>query len=215
MRNFLVAVGVFGSLGLAGSALAKPWDRENASPPPGAFRSEIQLRGSVDGRADLHADRASRPDPYSMETAKPAPDRDVGQAKAPPPVQFKAEITMRMQHGDNREGGSASQVSSTAAQRPTVDNSFGRQAKPAPIPLKSEVALRLQGEGNRDDGSASKRDAADKRDRNSKEQHLTVKHVGSNANAPLSPDEKTALCKHTGVCVPVYLESDDVSDKTM
>ncbi len=202
MRKLLLAVGVIGSFGVAGSAFAKPWD----SPPPGTFKPEISMKMANDGRADRGVDRASHSDPYNVTVSKPSADRDYGQQRHAPPVQLKAEVTLKMQHGDNREGGSAlAKTGEASQQRAAAKNPYAMPHQVA-IPLKTEITMKMHKGDNREDGgSVSARKAA--ADRGSAVQDKLRK--------PMSRDEKLSLCKHTGVCIPMLQGSDDADDKTM
>jgi hypothetical protein len=205
LRKLLVAVGVFGSLGLAGSALAKPWD-DHASPPPGTLRPEVQMKLAADGRADLQVDHSSRPAPYAQNAAKPAPDRSYGQMSHGAPVQLKAEIALKMQRDDREGSGAAAAKRPDVGQTAHVDNSFGR-AKPAPaIPLKMDIQMKMQKGDNRE--SSDSRSALSKpADRDSQK--------AGGLKKPMSRESKLALCKQTGVCIPMLSASDDSDDKTM
>lgn len=210
MRNLLVAIGVFGSFGLAGSAQAKWGDNEHAShgsAPPGVIRSEFSLRGASDGRADLHQDRAGHADRYATTVSKPLPDRDYGQMKHGAPVPLKSQIALRMQNGDSREGSAAKQKVAEAASRATPDNSFGRAKPAAPVPMKMEIAIRMQHGDNREGGS-NKQIAQRPGDASSR----SAEHKG--LAKPLSFDQKVALCRQTGVCLPLLMSTDNSDDKS-
>ncbi len=202
LRKLLFAVGVIGSIGLAGSAFAKPWD----SPPPGTFKPEVQMKMANDGRADRGADRASHSDPYAITAAKPAPDRDYGQARHAAPVQLKAEVTIKMQHGDNREGGSTMSKSAEQAQQRAANKNPYAMPHAVAIPLKSEITMKMHKGDDREDGG-SHAAASKAADRGSAVQDKLRK--------PMSREEKLSLCKHTGVCIPMIQGSDDSDDKTM
>jgi hypothetical protein len=202
LRKLLLAVGVIGSFGVASSAFAKPWD----SPPPGTFKPEISMKIANDGRADRGTDRVSHSDPYAITAAKPAPDRDYGQARHGAPVQLKADIQLKMQHGDNREGGSALSKTAEAQQQRAANKNPYAMPHAAAIPLKTEITMKMHKGDDREDGGA--KPAAQKAaDRGSAVQDKLRK--------PMSREEKLSLCKHTGVCIPLIQGSDDSDDKTM
>jgi hypothetical protein len=212
LRNLIVALGVFGSFGLAGNAMAK-WGHEGhdrgGSPPPGTFRPEITLRGASDGRADLHSDRASASDRYAQPAAKPLPDRDYGQMKHGSPVPMKTEIALRKQGGDNREGAASQGKQAVAEQRNAPDNRFGRAHKPPPVSLKTEITLRMQHGDNRE-GGASKSAVA--KPAGSSDAQKRGERTG--LAKPLSYDQKVTLCRQTGVCLPLLLSTDNSDDKS-
>ncbi len=216
MRKLLVAVGVVSSLGLAGSALARPWDRDNP-PPPNTVRPEISLRVANDGRADQQLDRSGHQDPYARTDSKPAPDRSYGQERHGAPIPLKADIQMKMQHGDNREGGSALSKSAQSMNTSNANDSlYGRKAPAAPIPLKSQIALRMQNGDNRDGGS-SKGAAERPADQSGKGAHKAWQTKNDREHGmkqPLSRDQKDAVCKHTGICLPTLTGSDNSDDKS-
>lgn len=169
------------------------------------------MRAAADGRADRQVDASSRADRYSVTVTKPNADRNYGQMTHGAPVQLKAEIALRMQKGDNREASSgAAKRVDTAAQSNRVDNSFGRAKPQAPIPLKMEITMKMHKGDNREGGDSKKAPASRQADRS-----------GSNHDAkdglktPLSREDKMALCKQTGVCIPMLQSSDDSEDKTM
>jgi hypothetical protein len=215
VRKLLVAVGVVGSLGLAGSAMARPWDRDNAAPPH-TIRSEVSVRMAADGRADLQVDHSARQDPYDRTVSKPQADRNYGQERHAAPIPLKADIAIRMQHGDNRDGGSAMAKQATAQQQSgAVDNSYGRAKPQAPVPLKADITIRMQ-HGDDREGGDSRGAAARPSDRNERTSKLwhTREDREHGMKTPLSREQKDVVCKHTGICLPTLVGSDDSDDKS-
>jgi len=198
---------------MAGTALAK-WDHDtgnHGATPPGTLRPEISLRQSGnDGRADLHQS-ATAADRYDHTVTKPAPDRDYGQAKHGPPVSLKADIALRMQNGDSREGSTAMSKQATVSERGAPDNSYGREHRPPPVALKQEIQQKMQHGDNREGGNASRSPAA--RPSDSAARHGDGKQDKGLAR-PLSGEEKLAICKHTGVCLPILMATDNSDDKS-
>lgn len=183
---------------LAAPALAKP---------DVPYKAEIRMHVSEDGRADLHVSPSSRPDAYDRTVNNVTGsnhDRFGRDSKVVLP--FKADVQQKLSHsGDNPEG-----AAHPAAAKPrevvSHDNNpyAGLRASKFAPPIKTQVALRLQGGDNRDSSTAKSGSAAkpaDHNDRNARK-------------APLSRDEKTSLCRHTGVCLPFLAGSDDTEDKT-
>lgn len=187
---------------LAAPAMARPGDL-----PPGALKADVNVRMSsfTDGRGDrgdapAHAltggrDAYDRSQP-SHERAHDAYGRE-SHFQAP----IKAEVAIKMQKGDNREGSSktAAAASTPAAQSATNDR-MGREQKAPPVQLKTQIVLRMQN-GDSRESSAAKSAAARPADKEA-------------SAKPLSRTQRDALCKQTGVCLPMPAGSDDVEDKT-
>jgi hypothetical protein len=112
---------------------------------------------------------------------------------------IKADVAIKLQNGDNREGSSktAAAQSSVAAQK---NDRMGREMHAPPVPMKTQIMLRMQN-GDSRESSGGKSAAA--------------KPADKEASAkPLSRTQRDALCKQTGVCLPMPAGSDDVEDKT-
>jgi hypothetical protein len=191
-------------------ALARPgYD----SLPPNSMKPDVQVHMSTfsDGRGDrgdtkaFGTDRFGR-DSYDRQPSRTTPDRPTDTAYGRPShesVPLKAEVQQKLQSGDSREGSTAAKPAArTAPEQRQASDLMGRQAKPAPIPLQPQVMLRLQNGDSRDSGGAKPNAAARPADRQ-------AEHKQS-----LSRSQKEALCKQTGVCMPLATGSDDVEDKT-
>jgi hypothetical protein len=165
--------------------------------PEVPFKPEVQMHVSSDGRADLHVDHSSRVDPYAVSVEKPAADSRYGREshfQAP----IKADVAIKMQNGDNREGSSAK---TAAAAHPAEQNAAAANSKFVP-PLKTSVALRLQNGDSRDSNGASTKATGAKGGADRAERKGISKH------------QKELLCQQTGVCLPSPEGSDDTEDKT-
>ncbi|HZS40578.1 MAG TPA: hypothetical protein VFF06_27285 [Polyangia bacterium] len=172
------------------------------------------MKVAADGRADRQMDRSYHYDPYSVTVQKPNADRNYGQATHGAPVQLKAEVALRMQKGDNREGSSAASKRADVSQQSSrTDNKLGRKDAPAPIPLKSQITMRMHNGDNREGGVEHKIGAANNAARDRSGAATAEKKDG--LKTPMSREDKLALCKQTGVCIPMLQSSDDSDDKTM
>ncbi len=168
-----------------------------AGDPP--FKSEYRMRMNQDGRADLRDAISNRRDAYDRnasthkETGSERIHREVT-----PPVPLKADIALRLQHGDNREGNSKN-----AAARPQVSENQGQIKHMPPVPFKADIALRMQHGDNREGDSKTSTGSAQKKDTASKGAFYHV----------LSMDQKEALCRQTGVCLPQKFNTGEADEK--
>jgi hypothetical protein len=189
---------------LSAPVLAKP----PTDLPPGSFRPDFSVRMSTfsDGRGDrgdapAHAltggrdtyDRAQNP---SHERTWDALGRE-SHVQAP----IKADVALKMQHGDNRDGGASQAAAARSSTSQQKDDRMGRQAQQPPVQLKPQVQLRLQNGDSRESSAAKAAPAARTTD-------------AQQQAKPLSRAQKELLCKQTGVCMPAAAGSDDVEDKT-
>src|SRR5258706_8856363 len=109
-----------GVVGLAGSAVAKPWDQERpvapsreGTPPGGFIRSEFSVRVAHDGRADTGGREArDRQEPRAQNKR---PDSDLGQQRQFA-LPIRSDILQRVSMGDGPEA--LKQSASSKAQEP-------------------------------------------------------------------------------------------------
>ena len=185
------ALSFAGMLLFAAPVLANPWDH--------SMRPEFQMRGTPDGRADLHeAPVAARAEPPAA--ARPAPEATAHRDAAIP---IKNEISLRARPGDEGENASTQQapVTKTPLNR-GADDRMGRAEKTLPVPMKTQILLRATGEAGPDSAVSKGASAPGAK---------TDKQV----NKPISREQMKQLIKRTGVNVPLPAEgSDDVEDKT-
>jgi hypothetical protein len=205
----LLAVGF--TIGLAGTAGARPWDHDHSAAPTHGLRPEIANRIQVDGRADRAQEHVSRPEPSARPQARP--DNNVGQAKhfALP---LKSDIAMKARPGDDRESGAAkSPTAKPVDQSNAVDNSFGRVKSHFALPLKRDIALKARPGDDREDSRPTGAMASTK---DAHAEKILGKHgiTFNSAARPTSASDKLSLCRHTGVCLPSASGSDDTEDKT-
>jgi hypothetical protein len=195
---------------LCAPALARP---DHDSLPPHDMKADVQVHMATfsDGRGDrgdakaFGTDRYGR-DSYDRQPSRATPDRPSDTAYGRPShanLPLKAEVQQKLQNGDSREGSTALKPAARPApeQRQNGDL-FGRQMKPAPLSLQPQVAMRLQSGDSRDSAGAQGNPAA----RPSEDR--------AGHKQPLSRSQKEALCKQSGVCMPLAGGSDDVEDKT-
>jgi hypothetical protein len=185
MRS-LIALGLVA--GLSAPAMARP--DHHRPPPPGALRSDMQMRMPTEMRVD-------KPEPW-MRAERPQPERPPTSAqRADLPV--KTEVMMKAHPGDSREVAAKPQglaAQPTAAAKP-ADDRFGRpEAKPA-VPLKTDVVIKMQA-GDRTESAPAARSAA----------HA----AGGGDKQPMTAKDKEMLCKMVGVCLPSGQHSDDPQD---
>jgi hypothetical protein len=171
--------------------------------PGGAdpLRGDFRTKAADYGRGETREFGSARPEVHRVERESPRPsaERMIHQEPALP---IRAEIALKMQHGDNREGNAAQHK---------VDIQAGAQKsermihQPPALPIKTEVALKMHGGGDsREGGNTSSQKGMQK---NEKTDHN--KKEGAFTRQPLSFDEKVALCQQTGVCLPLNLNKDD------
>jgi hypothetical protein len=191
--------------GVASAAWAKP-DHDHV--PPGAFRSETQMRMPTDGRGDtVSRERSSRPDPWE-HAARPV-ERAPSSAQVQLPL--KSEVAQKIQQGDHREVTGKPQALDARAQpqQPTTDR-MGRTAAAPALPLKTEVLIQAQHGGDSREASSSSAapnaKADDKRAKNP--QHAPPPRLDMTAH------DREMLCRQSGVCLPQGHATDDVEDKT-
>ena len=205
MRS-LVALSLVGAV--CGPAWARP-DHDRATPdrvPPGALRSEVQMRLPVDGRGDT----AAQPAPARSQDAawqraeRPQPDRAPTSApRAALPL--KADIAQKAHPGDHRDVNAAPPALDARAQNAKpADDRMGRpDAKPA-LPLKVDVVMKAQHGDQIEPTDAVKaaRPSEQKADK------------GKGQHDVLTAADRQMLCRLAGVCLPASAGSDDVEDKT-
>ena len=191
--------------GVASAAWAKP-DHDHV--PPGAFRTETQMRMPVDGRGDtMTREKPSRPDPWEKQ-ARPA-ERAPTAAQAQLPL--KSEVALKAQQGDHREVASKPQALDAKAQpqKPAGDLMGRAAAKPA-LPLKTEIAIQAQNGGDSRESSSSSAAPSAKPDDKRAKNPQQAKPPRLN----MSAHDREMLCRQSGVCLPQSQATDDVEDKT-
>lgn len=201
----LIAFSLVGTL--ATTAWARP-DHEHA--PPGAFRSEVQMRMPVDGRADTAAAaRESRPDPW-QRAEKPA-ERGPSSAQAQLPL--KSDIAQKAHPGDQREVSARPQAldARAQAQRPSGDL-MGRSAAAPTLPIKTEVMMKAQHGDNREPSSSSSSSAAKPADASGTRARNPQQSAPPRLN--MTAHDREMICRQAGVCLPQSVASDDTEDKT-
>jgi len=189
---------------LAAPAMARPGDV-----PTGTFKPDVSMRmsASTDGRGD-RGDVAAHPltqgrDAYDLAhnpTHERTYDAQGRQSHFQAPI--KAEVAIKMQKGDNRESSSKSAAAASSAATEKNDR-MGREQSAPPVQLKTQIVLRMQN-GDSRESSGAKGAAARPADRS----------TAAASPKPLSRTQRDALCKQTGVCLPMPAGSDDVEDKT-
>jgi hypothetical protein len=190
---------------VATSAWARP-DHDHV--PPGAFRSETQMRMPVDGRADtMVRERPNRPDPWE-HAAKPA---EHAPSAAQSQLPLKSEVAQKAQQGDHREVAAKPQALDAKAQpqQPASDRMGRPEVKPA-LPLKTEIAIQAQHGGDSREASSSSSSPNAKPD---------DKRAKNPQQAPpprlnMTAHDRQMLCRQAGVCLPQSVATDDVEDKT-
>lgn len=195
--------------GVASAAWAKP-DHDHV--PPGAFRSETQMRMPSDGRGDtMMRERPSRPDPW--ERAGRSVER--APSSAQPPLPLKSEVAQKVQQGDHREVTARPQALDAKAQphkpAPNPGDLMGRAAARPALPLKTDVAIQAQHGGDSREASSSSAAPNAKSD--------DARRAKNPQQAPpprlnLTAHDRDMLCQTSGVCLPQSRATDDVEDKT-
>ena len=136
------------------------------------------------------------------------------------PLPVRQEIQQRIQVDGRAQ---LHEMRAARQERPAVTHERPSDYRPGPtmaqLPLKTQIALKMQNGGEGKATDDVKKDAHQNpgstvpADQTSK---ASPTHgVQKNGQArPLSRDEKESLCRHTGVCLPTQLSSDDPSDKS-
>jgi hypothetical protein len=163
-----------------------------ADPLRGDFRS----KAADYGRGETREFGAAKPETHRVERDSPRPsaERMIHQE---PAIPIRAEIALKMQHGDNREG--------NAAQHKVDVQSSGQRSErmihePPALPIKTQIMLKMNGGGDSREGSNT-----------SSQKGMSKDHKNESpfSRKPLSFDEKVALCQQTGVCLPLKMNMDD------
>ena len=193
----LSVLALAGAVGLAGSAAAKPWDRDNERPvrperpegraPIGSMRSDIMMRVAHDGRADTVTREArERPEPRA-HTARP--DNDVGQRThfAPP---IRSDIALRVTLGDGREASKAPAAKTQATAQPREAKVYpGRHEHPAaPLPIKADILLQVSGGGEAGFSDNKSDDPKVNREQQKAEAHSTKVYPGRHEHPAPGPE---------------------------
>ena len=209
MRS-LVALSLVGAV--CGPAWARP-DHDRAATservPPGAFRSEVQMRMPVDGRGDTATQpRESKPEPW-MRAERPQGTVDRAPTSAPrADLPLKAEIAQKAHPGDHRDGNAAPQALDARAEAAKpADDRMGRPAEKPALPLKVDVVMKAQ-HGDQIEPTAQPGSGAAK----SADQRAAPK--GKPQHDAMTREQRQMLCQLAGVCFSAGAGSDDVEDKT-
>jgi hypothetical protein len=168
------------------------------------FKGEYKVRLSSDGRAEQREDISSRRDAYDRAPSRAGSTGSERIARdITPPVPLKADIALRMQHGDNRDGADKQHSGVSRQAQNNQPETYKERQKP-PIPLKMDIAIKLQHGDNRE--------GADKNTSSGLAQKTNTTSKGVFYHV-LSMDQKEALCRQTGVCLPQKFNTGDSDEK--
>lgn len=198
--------------GVASAAWARP-DHDHV--PPGAFRSETQMRMPVDGRGEtMERGQPARQDPWER-AARPQSTIDRAPPSAQPQLPLKSEIQQKAQQGDHREMAAKPQALDPQAQaaKPSTDRMGRPEAKPV-LPLKTDIALRAQNGGDSREPSSSSAapNAKSPDDKDGKRARNPM--LAKPPRLDMTAHDRQMLCRQVGLCLPQSAGSDDVEDKT-
>lgn len=193
----LSVLALAGAVGFAGSAAAKPWDRDNERPvrpdrpegraPVGSIRSEIMLHVAHDGRADTGGREARERTEPRARTERP--DNNYGQERHIA-LPIRSDIALRVSLGDGREAMKqpAAKAQPTAEPR-EVKVYPGRHEHPAaPLPIKADILLQVSGGGEVGVNDTKSDDPKINREQRQAEAHSTKVYPGRHERHMAAPE---------------------------
>lgn len=128
-----------------------------------------------------------------------------------PPGVLRQEVRMKMSNDGRADTHLSSQGASRqdAYSRPSPEHKviydrMGRPERPAPVQLRTEIVLKMQNGDNRETSSAAARPT---NGMSSKQEQ----GKGEFQNPRLTPSQREALCRQTGVCLQ-QKEGNDAAD---
>lgn len=205
MRS-LVALSLVGAV--CGPAWARP-DHDHV--PPGAFRSDVQMRMPVDGRGDSASQqlRDARPEPW-QRAERPVDRAPSGATRAELPL--KSEIAQKAHPGDQREVTKTPPALEARAQNAKpADDRMGRPEQKPQLPIKIDVAMKMQ-HGDQLESTANPSVAKPVGQSSATAQPRS--QSGKPEPEAITAQQRQMLCHLAGVCLPAAHASDDVGDKT-
>ena len=168
------------------------------------FKGEYKVRISSDGRAEQREEINKSRDAYDRAPSRAGSTGSERIAREiTPPVPLKADIALRMQHGDNRDGADKQHSGVSRQAQSNQPETYKERQKPA-IPFKMDIAIKMQHGDNREgDSKTTSSGLAAKSNTASKGAFYHV----------LSMEQKEALCRQTGVCLPQKFNTGEADEK--